>query len=227
MQHQKKFITKVCLSGLLLASSVLNAQAAVVVGGSSLLTGTFLSQLETQLGEGPITLTNIFTKSTGSTSLDFHNAVDGQGRTFVVMQATEDNGNAAVIGGYNPQSWNSVGHTSPAETSSFLFNLSKSQFFLQQGAYVTLNQSVYGPSFGSGYDIFVDSTLNSGYSYLSTYTNTLAGKSIIDGSSYNGANVSYGALEVFTISQVPVPGASWLFGSAILGLLGLKRRGQY
>lgn len=224
MQSQNHMMTKVCLSGLLLAASVMEAQAAVVIGGSSLLTETFLSQLESQLGEGPIALTNIFTKSTGSTSIDFHNAADNKGRTFVVMHATEDNGNTAVIGGYNPESWNSVAHTNTSQQSSFLFNLSISQFFLQRGPYVTLNQSSYGPSFGGGYDIFVDSSLNSGYSYLATYTNTSSGKSIIDGSSYNGPNVSYGAMEVFTISQVPVPGAAWLFGSAILGLLGLKRR---
>ncbi|WGS84647.1 PEP_CTERM-anchored TLD domain-containing protein [Methylomonas sp. UP202] len=225
MQHQNHMMTTVCLSGVLLAASVMPAQAAIIVGGSSLLTETYLSQLENQLGEGPIALTNIFTKSPGATSVDFHNAVDNKGRTFVVMQAAEDNGNTAVIGGYNPESWNSVAHTNPSQTSSFLFNLSDSQFFLQLGAYITLNQSSYGPSFGSGYDIFVDSSLNNGYSYLATYTNTSSGNSIIDGSHYNGVNVSYGAMEVFTISQVPVPGAAWLFGSAILGLLGLKRRG--
>ncbi|MDD2761529.1 MAG: PEP-CTERM sorting domain-containing protein [Methylomonas sp.] len=29
-----------------------------------------------------------------------------------------------------------------------------------------------------------------------------------------------------TVSQVPVPGAIWLFGSALLGFIGLRRRAR-
>ena len=45
------------------------AQATpIIVGGSALLTAGTASQLETWLGEGPLTLTNIFTMTVGFAS---------------------------------------------------------------------------------------------------------------------------------------------------------------
>ena len=34
----------------------------------------------------------------------------------------------------------------------------------------------------------------------------------------------YGIQMVFSVSEVPVPAAAWLFGSALLGLAGIKRK---
>jgi hypothetical protein len=64
-------------AGLVLAAP---AHAAVVLGGSAML-------------------------AAGDDSLDFHAAVDGQGRTFVVMSGTDTfTGRSAIFGGFNPHS---------------------------------------------------------------------------------------------------------------------------
>src|SRR5262245_26901215 len=63
-----------------------SAQAGTIVGGSSLLSLSDVTQLETWLGEGPLTLTNAYTKTPGDTSTTFHNAVDGIGRTFAIIE---------------------------------------------------------------------------------------------------------------------------------------------
>jgi hypothetical protein len=118
-----------------------SANAGIIVGGTSILTNPAdVAQLETWLGEGPLTLTNIYTKGDGDTSLDWHNAVDYKGRTFSVLVATvhdpnANNGNGAyvdqILGGYNPVSWESNNinldwrvTTPDSERNAFIFNLS-------------------------------------------------------------------------------------------------------
>lgn len=212
--------------------SINKSEAASVVGGNSLLTNAYLNQLESQLSEGELVLTNIFTKSANSTSADFHSAVDGQGRTFVVMQATENSsGNTAVVGGYNPQTWSDTDNyhvvNNPTDRTAFIFNLTLNQFFSQRvdafGEYQTFNRNDYGPTFGAGHDLYVDSFLNSGYSWLRSYGSATA-VSIVDGSSWSGLGATYGAIEVFTITPVPIPGAAWLFNGGIAALEVFSRR---
>jgi hypothetical protein len=70
-------------------ATLMLAALALLFGGvrqakASLLTPAYQSQLESWLGEGPLILTNIYTKQAGDTSFDFHSAVDGQGRTFTL-----------------------------------------------------------------------------------------------------------------------------------------------
>jgi len=86
------------------------AHAVTITGGIGLLTTAGGTQLETWLGEGSLALTSIFSHQVGDlkTSLDFHTAADGQGRTFAIMEVLGINGGPnEIIGGYNPQSWNS------------------------------------------------------------------------------------------------------------------------
>lgn len=177
-------------------------------------------------------LTNIFTKSANSTSADFHSAADGQGPTFVVMQATENStGQTAVVGGYNPHSWMNAGDhfivSNPTDRTAFLFNLTLNQFYLQRldvfGEYQTFNRSDYGPTFGAGHDLYVDSFLNYGYSWMRSY-GSASSVSIVDGSSWSGLGITYGAIEVFTISTIPIPNVVWLFSSGISGLGFLSKR---
>jgi len=55
------------------------ATAVTIKGGSNLLDSASADKLEAWLGEGPISLWNIYTKQAGDTANDFHNAADGRG----------------------------------------------------------------------------------------------------------------------------------------------------
>lgn len=206
------------------------SSAAIISGGSSILSQSDANQLESWLGSGPIGLTNIYTKSYGDTSYVWHGAVDNQGPTFTVIQLS--NGN--IIGGYNALSWaSSGGYTfDTAGAANFLFNLSNNTKYQNGGVgsagYYTFNRGDYGPTFGGGHDLYINSTLTSGYTNLgwayqcgagsygsSTCRNQFAG-------SYNGWIIT--GLETFTITAVPLPPAAWLFGCGLLGLGAVKRR---
>ena len=106
------------------------AHADLIIGGSTLITPAGFTQLESWLGQGDITLTKVFshTLGDGQTSYNFHAAVDGLGATFTVIQLLATQGNQAqVIGGYNPQSWNSTNSynitPTDAARTAFLFDL--------------------------------------------------------------------------------------------------------
>ena len=99
-----------CWLGLGLAWGVSPAQAQTTInGGTELLTQVQADRLGSWLGGGPITIQRVFAKGAGSTSTDFHAAVDGQGKTFSIIEADGPDG-VRLIGGYNPQSWDSHGH---------------------------------------------------------------------------------------------------------------------
>jgi hypothetical protein len=228
-----------------------HGQAATITGGSTLLDSNYANQLESWLGEGSITLTNIFTKTPGNTATDFHNAVDGKGRTFVVMSASENGTDYFTIGGYNPQSWNSGGvynySNNDADRTAFLFNLSSTNIYRQNlysnqlkypdgcsscGQFQTFNYPSYGPTFGGGHDLHVEYGLNYGFSLGFSYGGaSLFNKSIIDGSYFDGYNVTFGGIEVFTISSVtPVPEpeiyAMMGLGLGLLGWVGRRKKLQ-
>ena len=219
------------------------AGATTILGGSALLTPGYATQLETWLGEGPLTLTNIFTKGVGSTSYDFHAAADGKGRTFSVIEVVSSYNyytgdplpSPMIIGGYDPVSWDSQYYynTSPPNNfDAFLFNLTDSFIQTQTGSapyYQTYNGFAYGPTFGGGHDLYVGTDLTSGYTYPYSY------------SPYYGANLlnhydptapyqydvmTIGHLEVFTISAdnspVPEPSTIALMGAGPLGARGAE-----
>lgn len=221
------------------------AEAVSIVGGSSLLDGAAATQLETWLGQGSLTLTNIFTNPSGGsqTSLDFHAAVDGMGPTLSVFEVLATQGNAyQIIGGYNPQSWDSSNsyHMTPnlADRTAFLFNLTtltrQTQNLDGSGQYQTLNATAYGPVFGGGgsfYNLavgneaaYVDNLfLNLGIISTGSYGGSLTN---ILGNSGFGSTVLFdvGRMEIFTVAPVPVPAAVILFGTGVIGLVGVARR---
>lgn len=225
---------------VLAAAGLCLSMGAHAASGDSLLSASQQSQLATWLGEGPLALTAVYTKQAGDTSLDFHKAADGKGRTFAVMEATNAAGQTWLVGGYNPQSWSSTDgmHVTMADSdrTGFLFNLTTGLMLPQLKQYYsgdgigsdqTYNDSNYGPTFGVGHDLYVPADLtNGGYSSLYTYNfkgQPAGGVSLIDGSIYSTPNVTYGAMQIFTISPVPEP-ATWGLLLAGLALLAMRAR---
>ena len=221
-----------------------------------MLGATEVTQLETWLGQGPLALTNIFTKGiTGTSSSQWHGAVDNQGATFSVLEIVALNAQGQqvteVIGGYNPYSWDTTtGYRqtpADADRTAFIFNLTTSVLQRQclttdpticggdnpsTGLYQTYNNINYGPTFGNGHDIWVNSSLSGGYSY--NYAFDVSGG--LPGSAHaNGLDpnpnayqwIAVGALETFTISAdttpMPAPGMLAIFGLGLAGI-GYARR---
>lgn len=195
-----------------------NASAAVVVGGSNLLSPSDANQLESWLGPNAITLTNIFSSvaGDGKYSEDFHAAVDGKGPTFSVIEAIDLNnaGPIQIIGGYNPQSWTSTGADNytfaDSERTAFLFNLTTSERQGQKlstdpnssfGSLQTSNYPNYGPLFGWGPDLFVYPDLTYGTAYNQTYGSQYVSDSIFAG--VQAGNEFYVfRMEVFAVTAV-------------------------
>jgi hypothetical protein len=141
------------------------------------------SQIESWLGLGDLTFTNIFTKQTGDTSQTWHSAVDNQGATITLLEAIV-NGETYVLGGYDPQSWSSANVwntiSNPANRTAFIFNLTGTAtvryektlpdpYYGDIGQFQTFDQPGRGPTFGSAPDLGVFSNLASGSEYAWSY----------------------------------------------------------
>ena len=226
--------------------------AATIIGGSDLLSPTHATTIEDWLVNdptlsysGPLGFTNIFDKATGDNSTDFHTAVNGKGPTFFVAEATDSRGGGTqIIGGFNPQSWNAIYSynitPNAADRTAFIFNLTSGLRMDQEtntgsGQYQTYNGGVYGPTFGGGHDIYVNNTLSTGYAQSYSYCADplhdcydYYGDANIMGLRYAGNTVSFGAIEVFTItddvSAVPLPAGLPLMLGALAGLGAVSRR---
>ena len=230
------------------------------VAQAALLIPSYETQLETWLGQGNLDFTNIYTKAGGDTSTAFHSAADGQGTTFSLFEVTYTDpmsGEAptAVIGGYNPQSWSSIDgwhFTTPdALRVAFIYNLTTGVQQKQRlqtdpldstiGKDQTYNVPNYGPTFGGGHDIFVNSNLSSGsalqYSYGAGLQCTWGGVNILGFDLYvtpcntdNGNDIDFtvGALEVYTFAQAPVvapePTTLLLLGTGLAAVVYRRRR---
>ncbi len=163
-------------------------------------------------------------------SLDFHAAADGRGPTFTLLRVSDGPGRAWLVGGYNPQSWDSDDgwHFTPRDfqRTAFVFNYTAPAVYRQvpssfelpsQGSFQTFNARDQGPTFGAGPDLFVDDTLRTALSWRLSYGDPAGeGRSIIDGS-VGGRFFAVDALEIYAVSPIPEPaGATMLAGGLAL-----------
>lgn len=236
------------IAGLVASSFALNANAGIVTNATDTLTGAGHEQLSEWLGED-VNLTRIFAKGVdGNNSRDWHDAVDGQGRTFTVMEIFNGDGRM-VIGGYNSNSWMS-NNTQSSSTTSFLFNLTNNGFYeknnrYSNGLYATYNHNYLGATFSAVGDLRTNESLSGGYANIGhTYGDTTQFGSDDYREEFTGSFDSWtiGSYETFTLSNstgsfgsganavltesglpndVPVPFA--LAGLSLLGL-GFARR---
>jgi hypothetical protein len=102
----------------------------------------------------------------GFNSNTFHNKCDSKSQTLVVLRET--NGN--VFGGFNSSTWAGGGsYYSPGGTWLYTF---KNNYKANWGgqcagqSYGTYNHPSYGPTWGGGHDLHVDSSMKSGYTYF-------------------------------------------------------------
>jgi len=211
------------------------AQAATVVGSSGLLNSTDANQIETWLGQGDVQFDNIFTKVSGSYSFDFHKAADGKGDTISIFSVLYGNGQTALVGGYNPFSWNSTGTFNLTnEGNAFIFNLTSDSIQRQKSGvrYQAANDIYSGPAFGGGYDIYANTALAFGSALQYTYSdgsNGGSGKNIL-GTTGTQAFTLLG-LEVFTVSPVtavpePETYAMMLAGLGLVGSIACRRKAK-
>jgi hypothetical protein len=222
-----------------------SAHAVKVIGGTDILTMANALQIESWLKadaslsyNGHLSFTNVFDKADGDTFIDFHAAVDGLGPTFFVVEATDSRYDAVtqIIGGFNPVSWRSdatwTETPNVADRIAFLFNLTINEVrgqienepgLVGYGGLQTYNGAL-SPTFGGGADLLVNADLMTGWALPGTYCLDTsgfchgAGGTNIMGNMDNVADyLTFGALEVFTIAQVPIPAAAPM----LLGAPGL------
>jgi hypothetical protein len=232
---------------LFVASSQHALASVQIAGGSSLLTQSYADQLGTWLGEGDLTITNIYTKQSGDRSGDFHAAADFKGRTFVLIEVpanTADdrrtlliNNPYQIIGGYNPQSWDSSTdyHYTPLDPqrTAFLFNLTTTEIQRQSltsetginGQYQTYNDFAFGPIFGGGWDIWINGDLSTGGAYNWSYGGTVESNNILSGPSHHHTFTALGSIEVFTITNGIAGVVPEMDSVVVWSILGLATAG--
>ncbi|NVJ45691.1 MAG: DUF5011 domain-containing protein, partial [Cytophagia bacterium] len=179
MTNLMKGIKKLCLLLVMfiLPVSLINAQSVFpILPGSSLSDSDDDQVLRTWLEEVGVVPsgTLLYRRSTdGASSTAFHNKVDNEGPTLVLIKAN----NGTVFGGFSMASWSSVGSGYVGSNEAFLFNLTTNKkaepYYPQYSIYTNPN---YGPTFGN-HSIYINNTMDGGY--IGTH-----GYYSVDGSGY-------------------------------------------
>jgi len=170
---------------------------------SKLLDRKYKKELSRLFDNKKIKLKLLFRASRdGYNATAFHSACDNKGATLTVIKSGSGQ---YIFGGYNPESW----HTSGSYVSSgcWLFSLdnpSHTPLKMTQsnsnGAYCG---SGYGPTFGGGHDLHINSSMQStsNYSSPSSFTSMASGYSgyFSNSTLAGGYNFVVEELEVFTV----------------------------
>ena len=141
----------------------------------------------------------------GATSEIFHKKCDNQGPTICLIK--NENGN--IFGGYASISWNNTnGYTSAPD--SFLFtltnihNTSPTKFPNSNKDYSLFFNDKYGPTFGGGHDLHIDTQIldsKADSSFPHSYKDTLGkGRSVFTGN-MNSKSFKLKELEVFKLTK--------------------------
>ena len=213
---------------------------AVPAHATPIMTTELKTQLLGWLGRSDVQLDQLFVKKDGDSAANFHAAVDGKGATFSLLRARDSAGNTFLIGGYNPQSWNTLDGdhvTLPEdERTAFIFNATAGHMYRQvptppdqgvpdYGSHQTYNCPQCGPSFGSGADLLVNNDLTTGGSSLLTSYYSLEPGSEPFGSSLAGTGqFTYTAMEVYGVRVVPEPGTLALMMAGLGALVYACRK---
>ncbi len=99
----------------------------------------------------------------GYSSYTFHSLCNGKGPTITVVRSIYNR----LFGGYNASSWyNGCGYNNNG--SNWLFSLTSNtkHTVYRYPQYATYNCSHYGPTFGGGHDMYMDSSMNYMYTNL-------------------------------------------------------------
>ncbi|MFT7150200.1 MAG: hypothetical protein ACI82Q_002065, partial [Nonlabens sp.] len=187
---------------IFLLSGPILAQNGLQILPSSVLADNTDEQVlrEWLLADGVASGTLLYRKSNdGNSGTVFHQKVDGQGPTLVLIKLT----NGTVFGGYNPNSWKSD-NTYSASSTSFVFNLTTDQSGnIDSGntGNATYNRANNGPSFGGGHDIYLDASMSNGYVRGWSYN-------AVDGSGHRSSN----SVRALTGINVTTTGSSSING---------------
>ena len=212
----------------------ISVNAALIPGGH-LLDQAGASQLEGWLGLGEQDWTSIWYGTGSATAQSWHAAVDGVGATVTLFDITYK-GVDYIVGGYTDLDWTATNTYVQGARNSFIFNLDLS---LKQDPTSTgeiFARDTYFATFGIGHDLKAAYTIDYQDHWAAPGCGNYGTVSILDGITTGcyTDNFTLHALETYTVpdavphvpvpSAVPVPATVWLFGSGLIGLIGLARR---
>ena len=137
----------------------------------------------------------------GMTSSVFHNKCDNKGETITLIKNEKGN----IFGGYASIPWTNVDKTWYSASESFIFTLNNiyntepTKFPSKNDQHEVCHYSSWGPCFGSGCDIGVNSYGGGWSNGINSYQDIIGkGKSIFSGDSNNN-NFEIKEIEVFKI----------------------------
>ena len=213
----KKSLALVCLFIFTLSTNAATIYAASGGQINAYDTSSGITTKGVGSGQGPLVYGNGMLYMLGAwNSLEVLNLQTGTQTTLIQQSSNNYGGSSAFAGNYSGLAYN----------SGVIYAASGGQI----NAY-DISSGITTKGVGSGQGPFV---YGDGMLYMLGAWNSLealdpqagAKETLIQQSSnnYDGSNAFAGNYSGLALSPVPIPAAAWLFGSALLGLIGLKRR---